>query len=70
MIYKFEHDPKEVTVLDFPKGYRHFPNSALVHYIFGTEPKGDVQIRIDDYYFGKKDIDQLCEFLQALKQKL
>ena len=70
MIYEFKRSDDEVTMLDFPDGSRHFPCSALVHYKFGTEPKGDVQIRIDDYYFAKKDIDDLCEFLQALKQKL
>lgn len=63
--YNFNTD--KTVNLDYPKGRHTFDNSADIDYRFnGT----DAQIKIDDYYFCPEDIDELINFLKAVKEVL
>lgn len=64
---KYVFKTNKSTELDFPKGTHTFDCHADIEYQFNTD---DVRIKIDDYYFSKTDIDQLIEFLVAVKEQI
>jgi len=64
---KYNFNTNTVVNLDYPKGTHTFDNSADIEYKFNST---DVQITINDYYFCAEDIDELINFLKAVREEV
>ncbi len=58
---------KSSTVLPYPKGTHTFDNSADIEYEFG---ESDVRITINNFYFSAEEINELINFLTAIKTEI
>lgn len=55
------------TVLPYPEGKHTFDNYADIEYKFGAT---DVRIEINGFYFCAEDLNDLINFLTAMKTEI
>jgi hypothetical protein len=55
------------TILPYPKGTHTFDNCADIEYEFNAT---DVRIEINNFYFCAEDLNDLINFLTAMKTEI